>query len=367
MEDKSHPQLKQIIEILGKVELVMLVAESKPKSEIYLYDFEKENACVISHILCNVVIWLIPKISELLSGWEGSAHDSKLLNYALSRRNGLEVPQVEDDRSWDTEEADNPELNMSSQQQQRTKANTWRANTANSILKDRPHNVVNEEDGEDQYDDSLVILFFCLLMSWRVGVMAEDGKVKIDKFDDKDYGFWKIQIEDYLYHKKLHELLEEKKPTSMKDEDWKLLDMQALGVVTLNLAKNVAYNIFKEMTTYGLIKALSNMNEKPSASNKVYLIRLLITTRLNEGDCVADYVNEFNSILARLASVDIKFDDEVHALLLASLLPDSWSGFVTIISNSSGSGKMTFDEVRDSILGEDICNIPKSGVRIGCH
>ncbi|KAL6214003.1 hypothetical protein ACLB2K_013441 [Fragaria x ananassa] len=29
----------------------------------------------------------------VLSGWEGSAHDSKLLNDALSRRNGLEVPQ----------------------------------------------------------------------------------------------------------------------------------------------------------------------------------------------------------------------------------------------------------------------------------
>lgn len=29
----------------------------------------------------------------VLSGWEGSAHDSKLLADALSRRNGLEVPQ----------------------------------------------------------------------------------------------------------------------------------------------------------------------------------------------------------------------------------------------------------------------------------
>ena len=29
----------------------------------------------------------------VLSGWEGSAHDSKLLNDALSRRIGLKVPQ----------------------------------------------------------------------------------------------------------------------------------------------------------------------------------------------------------------------------------------------------------------------------------
>ncbi|KAK1575769.1 hypothetical protein Q3G72_008159 [Acer saccharum] len=30
---------------------------------------------------------------NVLAGWEGSAHDSKLLNDALSRRNGLKVPQ----------------------------------------------------------------------------------------------------------------------------------------------------------------------------------------------------------------------------------------------------------------------------------
>lgn len=184
--------------------------------------------------------------------------------------------------------------------------------------------------------------------------MAEEGKVKIDKFDGRDFGFWKMQIEDYLYQKKLHEPLEEKKPDSMDEKEWKLLDRQALGVVRLTLAKNVAYNIVKETTTYGLIKALSNMYEKPSASNKVYLCRLLFATKLNEGDCVADHVNEFNSILSRLTSVDIKFDDEVQALLLVSSLPDSWSGFVTAICNSSGSSKMTFDGVRDAILGEDI-------------
>ena len=85
--------------------------------------------------------------------------------------------------------------------------------------------------------------------------MVEEGKVKIDKFDGSDFGFWKMQIEDYLYQKKLHEPLEEKKPALMDEKEWKLLDRQALGVVRLTLAKNVAYNIIKEMSTYGLIKA----------------------------------------------------------------------------------------------------------------
>ncbi|GJY50029.1 hypothetical protein Tco_0439985 [Tanacetum coccineum] len=120
-----------------------------------------------------------------------------------------------------------------------------------------------------------------------------------------------MQIEDYLYQKKLHEPLAEAKPTSMKVEDWALLDRQALGVVRLSLVKNVAYNVVNEKTTYDLFKALSNMYEKPSTLNKAFLIRKLVNTKMKEeGASVADHVNEFNSIISRLMSVDIIFDDE---------------------------------------------------------
>lgn len=37
--------------------------------------------------------------------------------------------------------------------------------------------------------------------------MAGKGKIKIDKFDGQDFGFWKMKIKDYLYQTKLHEPL----------------------------------------------------------------------------------------------------------------------------------------------------------------
>nr|KYP39780.1 Retrovirus-related Pol polyprotein from transposon TNT 1-94 [Cajanus cajan] len=145
----------------------------------------------------------------------------------------------------------------------------------------------------------------------------------------------------------------------MSQTDWELLDRQALDVVKLTLAKNVTYNIVNEKMTYGLIKVLSNMYEKPSASNKVFLIRQLINTKIREGASVTDHVNEFNSLLSRLVSMDINFDDEVQALLFLlvsqlSLLLDSWSGIVTTIANTSGTTKLTFEGIRNLILGEDI-------------
>lgn len=46
--------------------------------------------------------------------------------------------------------------------------------------------------------------------------MVEECKVWIEKFDGKDFRFYKIQIKDYLYQKKLHESLSQKKTEKME-------------------------------------------------------------------------------------------------------------------------------------------------------
>ena len=76
-------------------------------------------------------------------------------------------------------------------------------------------------------------------------------------------------------------------------------------------------------TTSGLLKALSNMYEKPSAMNKVYLMRRLFNLQMSENESVSDHINEFNMIVSQLNSVDINFEDEIKALILKSSLPES--------------------------------------------
>ena len=83
---------------------------------------------------------------------------------------------------------------------------------------------------------------------------VDEGKVKIEKFDGTDFGFWKMQIEDYLYQKNMYQPLTGTKPAQMKDEDWVLLDRKALGVIRLTLSRNVAFNIAKEKTTADLMR-----------------------------------------------------------------------------------------------------------------
>ncbi|XP_026421779.1 uncharacterized protein LOC113317874, partial [Papaver somniferum] len=74
----------------------------------------------------------------VLSGWEGSSHDSKILNDAMTKRNGLKIPQdefpVEEEEEEDIHPStlvnDDEILTQQTQEQQRQEANAWRKSIA---------------------------------------------------------------------------------------------------------------------------------------------------------------------------------------------------------------------------------------------
>ena len=177
--------------------------------------------------------------------------------------------------------------------------------------------------------------------------MAEEvGKASgIEKFDGTDFGFWRMQIEDYLYGKKLHLSLLEEKPATMKDEEWALLNRQVLEVIRLTLSRSIAHNVVKEKTTVDLIEALSAMYEKPSANNKVHLMKKLFNLKMAENASVAQHLNELNTITNQLSYVEIDFDDEICALIVLAFLPNSWEAMRMAVSNSIGKEKLKYNDI----------------------
>ena len=49
--------------------------------------------------------------------------------------------------------------------------------------------------------------------------------------------------------------------------------LKVLGVIRLTLSRSIAHNVIKEKITTDLMKVLSSMYEKPSANNKVQLMK----------------------------------------------------------------------------------------------
>ena len=140
----------------------------------------------------------------------------------------------------------------------------------------------------------------------------------------------------------------------MYDNEWALLDHKALTIIRLSSSKLVAHNVVKEKTTVGLMTALSSMYEKSLANNKVHLIKKLFNLKIAEGTSVAHHLNEFNTITNQLSSVEIYFDDEIHALIVLASLPNSWEAVRMVVSNSVGKSKLSYKDVRDLILSEEV-------------
>ena len=102
------------------------------------------------------------------------------------------------------------------------------------------------------------------------------------------------------------------------------------------------------------MKALSSMYEKPSANNKVHLMKKLFNMKMAENALVAQHLNEFNTITNQLSSVKFDFDDEICALIGLASLPNSWEAIRMAVSNSTGKEKLKYNDIRDLILAEEI-------------
>ena len=116
----------------------------------------------------------------------------------------------------------------------------------------------------------------------------------------------------------------------------------------------MAFNVKNVTSTTDIMKVLADTYEKPSASNKVHLMRRQFNLKMVDSTRVADHVNDFNGIISQLSSVEINFDDEIMALILLSSLPESWSATVTAVSSSSRNQTMKLADIRGLILIEDI-------------
>jgi hypothetical protein len=130
-------------------------------------------------------------------------------------------------------------------------------------------------------------------------------------------------------------------------------DRKTLGTIWFCVVALVDFNISKEKTTEDLMKKLDRLYEKPSASNKVFLMKQLFNMKMSEGGSIANHLNKFNTFTNQLSSIKVTFDDEVGALLILFSLPERWNDLVMAVSKFvSGSNTLKFDVFIGVILSE---------------
>jgi hypothetical protein len=88
-----------------------------------------------------------------------------------------------------------------------------------------------------------------------------------------------------------------------------------------------------------------------SLANKLRLKERLYTIRMSEGTSMQSHLNEFNSIIVDLESLDVKIDDEDKAILLVVSLPTSFKHFKEIILYGNYTS-LSFENVKSNLLSK---------------
>ena len=115
------------------------------------------------------------------------------------------------------------------------------------------------------------------------------------------------------------------------------------------------FQYFEIKKTEGVMSGLGKLYEKPSASNKVFLMKHLFNMKMLEGGSVANHLNEFNTLTNQLSFVKLNFDDEVRDLLIVCSFIESWNILVMAVNNSvPSSSTLKFDDVVSVILSEEM-------------
>ena len=137
----------------------------------------------------------------------------------------------------------------------------------------------------------------------------------VTKFDGNYFGYWDMQIKDFLTCKKVHRALKERL-ASMSNEDWEALNEEAIANIRMCLSMDVACTVANETTAVKLMEALTNRYEKPTANNKAYLLKQYFNMQMDESASVNSYINEVTTLINQLKSVKIEFTDGVYAIQL---------------------------------------------------
>ena len=172
--------------------------------------------------------------------------------------------------------------------------------------------------------------------------------------NSNNYSDWKIKMEDLLIVKDLYEPIDRKEiPTGVIESDWKILHRKAASTMRQFVDVSILQHVANDTNSYELWHKLAGMYERKNALNKASLMRKLVRLKYSDGESIVVHTSTFMGLVNQLASAKMSLDDELHALLLLSSLPDSWETLVVSLSNSCQEDKLSLEAVKASLLNEE--------------
>ena len=183
--------------------------------------------------------------------------------------------------------------------------------------------------------------------------MVSSGKIEIEKFNGQSFELWKFKMKDLLVDKDQWIMVDPStKPTGVSDYEWKKLELKEKSIIRLCVSDSILLNVSREAMAKALWDKSGTLYQSKSLVNKLFLQKKMYNLRMKDGDLVTKNLNEFNTVVSQLESVDIKISDEDKCIYLLCSLSDSWDSLVIAIGINATA--LQFDEIVSSLLMEEM-------------
>lgn len=182
-------------------------------------------------------------------------------------------------------------------------------------------------------------------------VMASEAKYTITKLNGDNYFNWKFKMEMLMKEKGVWKAIRDAAPIPITD-DWKQVDEKAMTTIALSVEDDQIQHIRNSATAKHAWNTLKEFHEKDSPSNRVHILRTIMSQRLDEGGNVETHVTKLNELFQKLLALsdEIKPEFFMSATLLGSL-PPSYDNMILALEARSEED-ITLNLVSSKLIAE---------------
>lgn len=188
--------------------------------------------------------------------------------------------------------------------------------------------------------------------------MAGMNEFPFSYLDKSNYFTWKFRMEHYLKAEKLWAVIIEDKPALAIDssnkalvEKWSEDDEQALARIGLSIDDSQIMHVRTAKTAKKAWNALKGYHERDTLTNRIYILRRIRDSKLQEGGNIEQHINEMTVMFHKLAVFGDKMDEFWKMALLLNSLPPSYDTLVTALELRD-ENDLTLSMVQEKLISE---------------
>lgn len=175
-------------------------------------------------------------------------------------------------------------------------------------------------------------------------------KYTITKLNGENYFLWKFKLKLLLIEKGVWSVIDEVRPDPITTE-WIRNDQKAQTTIGLNIDDLQIHHIRDCNSAKEIWDTLKEVYEKDTPSNRIYILRQIMSQKVNEGTDIEKHITKMTELFQRLFSLGDMDPEFFKSAALLGSLPESYNGLVTALEARS-DGKLNAKVVTEKIIAE---------------